>query len=345
MSGPAGEESPSATYEIRLGVAGLELHAVTAEQSMVVSAAMLSRAARAQAARATFTPPSRAAAYSPVVRWSAARPGTSNWLTDPDGSGHGGEIGRAMAASGGIDRQVCGHAARACLGRRRLAEYGRAAPAHVGAVGHHDHVVDDRHEDDEVDDRGDECAKVNALAVERPPQALAGGAAAGRGVDQRRDDVVRERLDQRAERQRDHQAHGNDDQIALHQEVLEASQHPALPLLLPRSTPALLVFPLHRHSCAFAYSAGRGDWTEREPNRPTPAEPGNGGRESCGLPGPASGPAAGPAAGPPASQSRGRSRGRSSRQSVPRPVLPPVSPAAGPPAGGGEAAELPSPAK
>src|SRR5579875_2617018 len=54
---------------------------------MVVSAAMLSRAARALAARATFTPPSRAAAYSPVVRWSAARPGTSNWLTDQTAQG------------------------------------------------------------------------------------------------------------------------------------------------------------------------------------------------------------------------------------------------------------------
>jgi hypothetical protein len=56
-------------------------------------------------------------------------------------------------------------------------------------------------------------------------QPLPGLSPARDRVDQRRDDVVRECLDQGAERQCHHQADRDDDQFTLHQEVLEALQH------------------------------------------------------------------------------------------------------------------------
>jgi hypothetical protein len=79
----------------------------------------------------------------------------------------------------------------------RLAKYGRSPPSHVGPVWHHEEEVDDGHEDDEVDQRADERAQVDALPIDGPTEALPGCAGPGR-VDQRRDDVVGEGLDQGA---------------------------------------------------------------------------------------------------------------------------------------------------
>jgi hypothetical protein len=62
------------------------------------------------------------------------------------------------------------------------------------------------------------------MNVDGPAEAVRLRAAPG-GIDQRRDDVVGECLDERAECEGDNQAHGNDDEVALHQEVLETLKH------------------------------------------------------------------------------------------------------------------------
>jgi hypothetical protein len=51
-----------------------------------------------------------------------------------------------------------------------------------------------------------------------------GGAATAGRVHERGDDVVREGLDEGAERKRDDEADRHHDQVALHQEVLEAPE-------------------------------------------------------------------------------------------------------------------------
>src|SRR5215211_9029066 len=121
----------------------------------------------------------------------------------------GGELGGAVLAPGGGDGQIGCLAFRAALGGFRLAEHGRPAPLHVGPVGHHEHEVDDGQENNEIDDRTDECAQVDPLPVDGPAETLPGRAATD-CVDQRRDDVVDEGLDQCGEGKGDHQPDGDD---------------------------------------------------------------------------------------------------------------------------------------
>src|SRR5215475_5855975 len=113
-----------------------------------------------------------------------------------DRSGGHGQLAGAVLAPGGGDRDVIRLALGARLGGRRVPEHGPATPLHVGAVRDHDEVVDDGHEDDEVDDRSDKRAEVDALPVDGPAEPFPGRSPAGDRVDQRRDDVVREGLDQ-----------------------------------------------------------------------------------------------------------------------------------------------------
>ena len=68
--------------------------------------------------------------------------------------------------------QPRGEAGGTCLGRRRRAEHRRASAQHVGAVGHDDDEVHDRHERHEVDDRRDERAEVDSLPVQGPAETL-----------------------------------------------------------------------------------------------------------------------------------------------------------------------------
>src|SRR5262249_14612729 len=89
-------------------------------------------------------------------------------------SGGHGQFAGAVFAPGGGHRDVGRLALGARLGRRRVAEDGPAAPLHVGAVRDHDDVVDDGHEDDEIDDRGDERAEVDVLPVDGPAEPLPG---------------------------------------------------------------------------------------------------------------------------------------------------------------------------
>src|ERR1035441_7785639 len=119
------------------------------------------------------------------------------------------DVARTELALRRRHRQSRGQATRTGLGRRRSAEDRGATAQHVDPIRHDDDEVDDRHEDDEIDDRRDEGAHVDALAVHRPPETLPRGATSGEGFDER------------AEGQRDHQAHGDHDQFALHQETLE----------------------------------------------------------------------------------------------------------------------------
>ena len=62
------------------------------------------------------------------------------------------------------------------------------------------------------------------------PSPFAPDAAAGR-VDQWGDDIVGEGLDECAEAESNNEADGNDDEVTLHQEVLETLEHPS-PLLV-----------------------------------------------------------------------------------------------------------------
>ena len=112
----------------------------------------------------------------------------------------------------------------ALLGRSRIAEDGRTLLVHVSLVRDDQDEIDDGHEGDEVDDGGDERAHVDGLAVEDPTEPTGRGLP-GDGVDQGRDDVVSESLDQSAEGQCHDQADGDDDQVALHEEILEALEH------------------------------------------------------------------------------------------------------------------------
>src|ERR1039458_1836956 len=132
-----------------------------------------------------------------------------------------GDVARTELALRSGQGQSTRQATRAFFRRHRCAEDRRAPALHVVTIRHHDDEVDDNHEDHEVDDRRDEGTHVDALSVQRPAETLARGAAAGERVDQRRDDVVRKRLDERTEGQRDHEAHGDHNQLTLHQETLE----------------------------------------------------------------------------------------------------------------------------
>src|SRR5215831_8491770 len=144
----------------------------------------------------------------------------------------GGDAGEVRAAVLAPDRggvQVVGPARLAGLGRGRIAEHCLTQSSHDHLVRHDDQETHNRHEDDEVDDRGDERAQVEVRAVaaaadQLPAQPGTLHTALGRG-DQRVDDVVGERLDEVAERQRHDQSDGDDDDVAAHQEAPETLQH------------------------------------------------------------------------------------------------------------------------
>src|ERR1022692_4437445 len=57
--------------------------------------------------------------------------------------------------------------------RRRRAEDHGPLTRHVRAIRHDQHEIDDRHEDDEVDDPRNERAKSVELTVQRPTQTRA----------------------------------------------------------------------------------------------------------------------------------------------------------------------------
>ena len=96
---------------------------------------------------------------------------------------------------------------------------------HVPAVRHDEDEVHDSHEDNEIDDRGDEFSKRDELIIERPTESRSGGAIAGERVDQGRDDVRRKGRYESAEAQRDDQSDGDDNEIAAHEKVSESLEH------------------------------------------------------------------------------------------------------------------------
>src|SRR5215471_10605081 len=177
-------------------------------------------------------------------------------------SGGHGQLAGAVLAPGGGHRDVGRLALGTRLGGGRVAEHGPAAPLHVGAVRDNDQVIDDGQEDDEVDDRGDEGAEVDVLPVDGPAESLPGRSPTRDRVDQRRDDVVRESLDQGAERQGHHQTNRDDDQVTLHQEVLEALQHDVSSV---RTTPWTNAAPTAHDNRAYL---------SRPPDRPRRSCPG-----------------------------------------------------------------------
>jgi hypothetical protein len=145
---------------------------------------------------------------------------------------HRWQIAGAEAALRRLDRQVARQALRARAHRRRVAEDRYAAALLDQPVGGDDREVDDRHEDEEVDDRGDERTEIEEGAVTTAGPQLPAEPRTLRPLsrgDQRVDDVGRERVDQRAERQRDDQSDGDHDDVTTHEEVLEPTQHDSAP--------------------------------------------------------------------------------------------------------------------
>ena len=103
-----------------------------------------------------------------------------------------------------------------------LATVGRLA-----GLGHrqHEHEVDDGCGDQEGDDRGDHRTEVDEgrlIVLEDLEAEALDAVRAARGGDDRVDEVVDEGGDQRGERAADHDTDREVDDIALHDEVLEA---------------------------------------------------------------------------------------------------------------------------
>src|SRR4051794_7317880 len=92
----------------------------------------------------------------------------------------------------------------------------------------HDHEVDDRRDQDEVDRRVDHAAEVQergfVVVEDLVAEALRGVGAADR-ADQRLDEAGGERRDDGRERRADDHRYGEVDDVAAHQEVLETLEH------------------------------------------------------------------------------------------------------------------------
>src|SRR6202044_418579 len=144
-------------------------------------------------------------------------------------SGSGGRLlAAAVLAFAGGGGQVAGQAVRAGLDRRRIAEHHLTAAGLDVLIGHHDEEVDNGDENNEINDRGDEGAKVHkglriVVAAELDAQAL--GAAALEAGHDGVYYVGRERRDQAAEGQRDDQPDRDDDDVAAEEKVPETPQH------------------------------------------------------------------------------------------------------------------------
>ena len=93
-----------------------------------------------------------------------------------------GDARPAVAASRRADGKILRQTLGAALDGRRLAEDRYAAPPLVRAIRNDDEEVDDRYEDDEVDQRRDERTEVDDLAAEVKPET---GAASTDRVDER----------------------------------------------------------------------------------------------------------------------------------------------------------------
>src|ERR1700730_8750999 len=89
------------------------------------------------------------------------RPARRRWPRPRGLSGGGGLVRAAVLALGRGGRQVAGQARRAGLDRGRVAEHDLTAPGLHHLVGHDDEEVNHGYEDDEVDDAGDELAKIH----------------------------------------------------------------------------------------------------------------------------------------------------------------------------------------
>ena len=81
-----------------------------------------------------------------------------------------------MLALGRGGVQVIGQARWTGLGRRRVAKYYLTPLRHDELVGHDDQEIHDRHENDEVDDRGDERSEVQICGIATDVLSLAPGA-------------------------------------------------------------------------------------------------------------------------------------------------------------------------
>jgi hypothetical protein len=95
-------------------------------------------------------------------------------------------------------------------------------------VGDDDHEVNDQHEDDEVNDRGDERAEVyerRRVMVLAQLNAQADGVAALRPCHDRFDDGGGEGGNQGAERESYGKADSHHDDVAAHEEVPESLEH------------------------------------------------------------------------------------------------------------------------
>jgi hypothetical protein len=118
------------------------------------------------------------------------------------GGGGDGLIRAAVLALGRGGRQVTGQASRAGLDRRRVAEHDLPVPRLDMLVGHDDKEVHHRDEDDEVDDRGNEQAEVyERLGISRADFHAEAVLATRKALDDRVDDIGRERGNEHAERE------------------------------------------------------------------------------------------------------------------------------------------------